>query len=188
MNLQSWLRRQPQPTYVMCGDQKISIGTGRRRWADAITSIFSYESAQVVAMDQKGSVLRVVQREEIDDQPEAETPAADVTDNQKDMAQVAQVFAEAYATAHEQARETSSRGYELLAKFAELSFQRLSAIEKAYGQLLSAHARMVEAQAGETGDGLESAIGDMIMGKMGITAPTRPNGQKPATEPKKDPT
>ena len=155
------------------------MGEGRRRWQDAIEAVFATTAEQVIAVDSKGAVLRVVQRADIDDAPEQDE-AQDlegVTNTQKELAQVSQIIADAYSTAHDHAREASSRGYELLAKFAELSFGRLAAIEKAYGQLLAAHARAMESDAKES-DGLDSAIAGVVSKAMGGSLSAPGNGKK----------
>lgn len=159
MNLHRWIRRRPVPHALMCGEQRILLSDGRRRWQDAVDAIFATTSEQIVAVDSKGSVLRVVQRSDVDDAPTQDETPADVTDTQKELAQVAQIISEAYSTAHDHARENSARGYELLAKFAELSFNRLASIERAYAALLQAHAKAIDA---DSGDGLESAIGGLV--------------------------
>jgi hypothetical protein len=66
-----------------------------------------------------------------------------------------------------------------LAKFAELSFGRLAAIEKAYGALLAAHARAIDAQAS---DGLDGMIGQVIGQAMGGD-PTKGNGKPKESAP-----
>lgn len=173
MNLQSWLRRKPQPHTVVCGEQRIAIGLGRRRWADAIAAIWSTTAPQIVAVDSKNCVLRVCERSDIDDAPETEEES-EVTEQQKELAQIAQIVADAYSTAHEHARETSARGYELLARFAELSFSRLAAIERAYAQLLNAHAKAIDTETGGDGalDGaMAGVIGRAIAGGIGATKP-----------------
>lgn len=189
MNLARWIRRQPVPHALVCGDKRILIGDGHRRWADAVDAVFATDSETINAVDKTGTTLRVCQRADVDDIPEAPEQAAEYSDRQKELAQVAQIIADAYQTAHEQARETSARGYELLAKFAELSFNRLSAIEKAYGQLLAAHARALEAQAENAGENkgeLDNAIGSMIASAMGAQKPPATPGNG-ASAPKKEP-
>jgi hypothetical protein len=156
----------------MCGETKISIGSGGRRWADAIDAIFATDSPQIAAVDSKGTVLRVCQRADIDDAPAADDApdAGEITATQRELAQVSQIIADAYSTAHDHARENSARGYELLAKFAELSFGRLAAIERAYGQLLAAHAKAIEADSANDA-GLDSAIGGLVSHAMGGAMP-----------------
>ena len=67
--------------------------------------------------------------------------------------------------AHEQTRATSAEGYALLVKFAEMSFNRLAAIETAYSRLLEAHAANLE--AGPANDGLDNALSSMLAKTMG---------------------
>lgn len=164
MNLPRWIRRKPVPHALICGDTRITIGDGHRRWADAVDAVIATTSESISAVAKDGSVLRVAQRSDIDDLPQEETET-DVTTTQRELAQVAQIIADAYSTAHDHARENSARGYELLAQFASLSFQRLAAIEKAYGQLLAAHARAIDAEPAN--DGLDAAIGGMFSQAMG---------------------
>lgn len=181
MNLHRWIRRNPIPVALMCGETRILIGAGHRRWQDAIDAIFATDAPQIVAVDAKGTVLRVCQRADVDDAPAADetTDPGEVTTTQRELAQVSQIIADAYSTAHDHARENSARGYELLAKFAELSFGRLAAIEKAYGQLLAAHARAIDAEGKD--DGLDSAIaglmGQAVMGGKTPAAPPSGNGK-----------
>ena len=177
MKLHSWIRRRPIPIALMCGDQRILIGDGRSRWLDAIEAAMATDAPQIVAVDAKGSVLRVCQRAEVDDYSaeEPDETADDVTATQKELAQLASIIGDAYSTAHEHARENSARGYELLAKFAELSFARLAQIEKAYGQLLAAHARAID--AAPTNDGLDAAISGLVSQAVGAGQ----NGKKEPT-------
>jgi hypothetical protein len=163
MNLHRWIRRNPVPVALMCGETRIVIGTAHRRWQDAIDGIFATNSEQIVAVDAKGAVLRVCQRSDIDDAPVAvdDTAQEGISEHQRELAQISQIVADAYSTAHDHARENSARGYELLAKFAELSFGRLAAIEKAYGQLLAAHARAIESDS-SSNDMLDGAISGVI--------------------------
>lgn len=165
MNLARWIRRRPVPHALVCGDKRILIGDGHRRWADACDGVFAAEGEAISAVDKAGTVLRVCQRADIDDAPSAEEQTTvEATDRQKELAQVAQIIADAYSQAHDHARENSARGYELLAKFAEMSFSRLAAIEKAYAQLLAAHARALDSQEG---DGLDAAISGVISRAVG---------------------
>jgi hypothetical protein len=163
----------------MCGETRVVIGDGHRRWQDAIDAVFSTTAEQIVAVDAKGTVLRVCQRSDVDDAPATDETGelGEVTDHQKELAQIAAIISEAYSTAHDHARENSARGYELLAKFAELSFGRLAAIERAYGQLLAAHARALDSDATHN-DGLDSAISGVITKAMGGVSPSPGNGKK----------
>lgn len=170
MNLARWIRRRPVPHAIQCDERKIIIGDGHRRWADAVDAVMATASNTIVALDAKGTVLRVCQRADVDD-VETPTDPVDATDHQREMAQVAQIIADAYSTAHDHARENSARGYELLARFAELSFGRLAAIERAYAQLLQAHARAMEEQPRT--DGLDEALSGMLSGALG----SRGNGK-----------
>jgi hypothetical protein len=181
VNLARWIRRRPIPYALLCDDKRIVIGDNHRRWADAVDAVFATTSESISAVAKDGSVLRVCQRSDVDDAPttQEETPN-DVTERQRDLAQVAQIIADAYSTAHDHARENSARGYELLAKFAELSFSRLASIERAYGQLLSAHARAMESE--QNNDGLDGAISGIVSRAMGGSA-TSPGGNG-----KKEPT
>jgi hypothetical protein len=180
MNLHRWIRRNPVPHALMCGEQRIIIGAGHRRWQDAIDAIFATTSEQIVAVDPKGAVLRVCARGDVDDAPAEEpTEPEGVTERQRELAQISQILADAYSTAHDHARESSARGYELLAKFAELSFGRLAAIEKAYGQLLAAHARAIDAEPvsnGELDNAISGIIGKAVMGDKSAVSPG--NGKK----------
>lgn len=180
MNLHRWIRKRPIPVALMCGETRVVIGDGHRRWQDAIDAVFATSAEQIVAVDFKGSVLRVCQRADVDDAPASEESAdpGEVTNTQRELAQVSQIIADAYSTAHDHARENSARGYELLAKFAELSFGRLAAIERAYGQLLAAHARSIESDASNN-DGLDSAIAGLV-GKA-VTGGIAGNGKKEPT-------
>lgn len=165
MNLCRWIRRKPVPHALLCDSQRIVVGDGHRRWADAVDAVLAANSEAVSAVAKDGSVLRVCQRADIDDVPQAEVETPGVTDSQRELAQVAQIIADAYSTAHDHARENSARGYELLAKFAELSFSRLASIERAYGQLLSAHARSIEQES--SNDGLDNAISGLVSQAVG---------------------
>jgi len=174
MNLSRWIRRRPVPHALLCDDKRIVIGDGHRRWADASDAIFASNSEAISAVAKDGSVLRVCQRADLDDLPAEDVDPSTVSEHQKELAQIAQIVADAYSTAHEHARENSARGYELLAKFAELSFQRLAAIERAYGQLLAAHARQMESEP--SNDGLDGAISGLMSRAMGGT-PAGGNGK-----------
>jgi undecaprenyl pyrophosphate synthase len=165
MNLSRWIRRRPVPHALLCDDKRIVIGDGHRRWADAVDAIFASTSESISAVAKDGSVLRVCQRADLDDLPAEDVEPANVSEHQRELAQIAQILADAYSTAHEHARENSARGYELLARFAELSFQRLAAIERAYGQLLAAHARAMETDT--SSDGLDGAISGIVSRAMG---------------------
>lgn len=176
MNLLRWIRRKPVPHALICDKDRIVIGDGHRRWADALDAVIATSSESISAVTKDGSVLRVCQRSDIDDlEVPAEEPS-NVTDHQRELAQIAQILADAYSTAHDHARENSARGYELLAKFAELSFGRLAAIEKAYGQLLAAHARALDAEP--SNDGLDTAISGLVTRSLGGSGPTPGNGKK----------
>lgn len=177
MNLARWIRRKPVPHALICDDKRILLGDGHRRWADAVDAVIATSSEAISAVAKDGSVLRVCQRSDIDDLPGEADETTDVTATQRELAQIAQIIADAYSTAHDHARENSARGYELLAQFASLSFQRLAAIEKAYGQLLAAHARAMEAEP--SGDGLDTALSGMLSQAMGGKAPGG-NGKKDA--------
>lgn len=165
MNLARWIRRRPVPHALLCDDQRILVGDGHRRWADACDAVISTTSESISAVAKDGTVLRVCQRGDIDDLPTEEAPELAITDHQRELAQVAQIISDAYSTAHDHARENSARGYELLAKFAELSFGRLAAIERAYAQLLTAHARAMESEP--QSDGLDSALSGMLSRAVG---------------------
>lgn len=165
MNLCRWIRRKPIPHALLCDATRIVIGDGHRRWADACDAVIATNSESVSAVAKDGSVLRVCQRSDIDDLPALEPDDPGITDHQRELAQIAQIVADAYSTAHDHARENSARGYELLAKFAELSFSRLASIERAYGQLLSAHARSIEQES--SNDGLDTAISGLVTQAMG---------------------
>ena len=180
MNLARWIRRQPVPHALVCGDKRITIGEGHRRWADAVDAVFSSDAESVSAVAKDGSVLRVVQRADIDDAPTQEDADPGITDRQRELAQIAQIIADAYSTAHDHARENSASGYQLLAKFAELSFQRLAQIERAYGQLLAAHARALEADNSQ--GGLDGVVGDMVSRAMGVGS-NGGNGKKEGSAP-----
>ena len=181
MNLTRWIRRKPVPYALLCDKERIIIGDGHRRWADALDAVLATSSDSISAIQKDGSVLRVCQRSDVDDLP-GEVEPEGITTHQRDLAQIAQILADAYSTAHDHARENSARGYELLAQFASLSFQRLAAIEKAYGQLLSAHARAMEAEPAP--DGLDGAISGLVAQAMGARPPAEPgaaaggNGKK----------
>ena len=169
MNLTRWIRRKPVPHALVCGSERVVIGDGHRRWADAVEAVLASSSETIAAVAKDGSVLRVAQRSDVDDvELPGEPEPSNITDAQRELAQLAQIIADAYSTAHDHARENSARGYELLAKFAELSFGRLAAIERAYGQLLAAHARAIE-QA-PSNDGLDDAIGGMFKSALGGTS------------------
>lgn len=165
MNLARWIRRHPVPFALVCDDKRILIGDGHRRWADAVDAVMATKSEAISAVGKDGTVLRVAQRSDVDDLPEETTEPEGITDRQRELAQIAQIVSDAYSTAHEHARENSARGYELLARFAELSFGRLAAIERAYAQLLAAHARAMDAEPAN--DGLDSALSGMFRSAMG---------------------
>lgn len=171
MNLARWIRRRPVPHALLCDDKRILISDGHRRWADACDAIMACSSEAISAVAKDGTVLRVCQRSDLDDLPVEATADPGITDQQRELAQIAQIVSDAYSTAHDHARENSARGYELLAKFAELSFGRLAAIERAYAQLLTAHARAMEQEP--QNDGLDNAISG-IMQRMG--GPSGGNG------------
>ena len=181
MNLARWIRRRPVPHVLVCGDKRIAIGDGHRRWADAVGAVLATDSPAISACAKDGTVIRVCLREDIDDLPEEAEAAPEYSERQRELAQIAQILADGYSTAHDHARENSARGYELLAKFAELSFGRLAAIEKAYGQLLAAHARALEAEP--SNDGLDNAISGLVSQAMGGKSPAAPGGNG-----KKEPT
>lgn len=183
MNLLRWIRRKPVPHALMCDKERVVIGDGHRRWADAVDAVLALPSDAIVAVAKDGSIIRTCQRADVDDLPGEEVSQEGITTGQRELAQVAQIIADAYSVAHEHARENSARGYELLAKFAELSFGRLAAIEKAYGQLLSAHARAIEATATSSADGLDGPIGDLLGRAMGGAL----GGNGKATEAKGEP-
>lgn len=176
MNLARWIRRRPVPHALVCGDKRIQIGDGHRRWADAVDAVFATDAESISAVAKDGTVLRVAQRADLDDVPATEDEAPGITEHQRELAQIAQILADAYSTAHEHARENSARGYELLAKFAELSFSRLASIERAYAQLLAAHAAAMQADT-SSGD-LDGAISAMVGKAIGAPAPG--NGKKDA--------
>jgi len=180
MNLTRWIRRKPVPHALVCDSQRILIGDGHRRWADALDAVLATSSENIAAVTKDGTVLRVCQRSDVDDLPVAPEDESTITAQQRELAQIAQIIADAYSTAHDHARENSARGYELLAQFASLSFQRLAAIEKAYGQLLSAHARAMDAEPAP--DGLDGAISGLVAQAMSGRPPSPPaaggNGKK----------
>jgi hypothetical protein len=180
MNLARWLRRTPVPHAIVCGDKRIAIGDGHRRWADCVDAIFATDSETINAVSKDGTTLRVCSRGDIDDAPEPDATAA-YTDRQQELAQLAQIIADAYSVAHEHARDNSASGYALLAKFAEMSFQRLNAIETAYGKLLTAHARLIEAQASSGGGDVENAMGGLIEHVLGGSK--RSNGKSEPAKP-----
>jgi hypothetical protein len=137
-------------------------------------------SEAISAVSKDGTVLRVCQRADVDDLPAEPEADPAITDHQRELAQVAQIISDAYSTAHDHARENSARGYELLAKFAELSFGRLAAIERAYAQLLTAHARAMEQEP--SSDGLDSALSGMLSRAVGGSIPGG-NGKGKDTDP-----
>ena len=182
MNLARWIRRSPVPHFLVCGDKRVMIGDGHRRWADAVDCVLAAGGDTITAMSKDGAVLRSCQRGDVDDIPEADEPAPEYSERQRELAQLGQIIADAYAMAHDQTRQTSAEGYTLLVRFAELSFQRLAAIETAYAKLLEAHAAALE--AGPANDGLDTALSSMLTRTMGGEA--KPAGGNGAA--KKEPT
>ena len=174
MNLARWIRRRPVPHALMCDSTRILIGEGHRRWADAVDAVIASSSEAVSAVAKDGTVLRVCQRADIDDMGQDPVDPA-VTDTQRELAQVAQIIADAYSMAHEQARETGAKGYEILARITEMSYQRLAAIETAYAKLLTAHAALLQSDAQQGGG--DDALGSLVSAFTGgKAAATKTNG------------
>lgn len=72
--IKRWLARAPTPVLVVAeladgSDKRIKITTGRYKWADAVRAVG--DAVKITALDADGAELRVLELDELDDEPAA---------------------------------------------------------------------------------------------------------------------
>lgn len=84
LNLDAWLRKQPQPVAVVATDgdgveQRIEVGKNGRAWRDLKKTIEALSPSKLTCLNAGGSVLRsVVVRVDEDEKPESKRPKSEL--------------------------------------------------------------------------------------------------------------
>lgn len=124
MELRDWLRKNPQPAYLVCDGKKIAVSTsGSRKWAETAETVEGLGASAVEAYDKDGTLLRRTELEGDDGAaakkaaPETEVAGVKGLDKMSELAQLAAIIGDI--------SDRSARRHEAV---FQLSFNALMAV------------------------------------------------------------
>jgi len=153
----NFLRRIPQPAYVVADGQKLLVPTTGNRWRELGQSIAAIEPNKLVAHSADGTALRAITLETGDSEPKA---SGAETDSEL------QTFAKLLSDAYERASKSQQPIIDSAMQFIERLSKRLADTEAELASVRRAYARMIEDQAHERAEAIEASAG--ASGEAGI--------------------
>jgi hypothetical protein len=138
MNLQSWLRRTPQPVAVIADGKRVVVPSTARKWHELTATLEAMNATRLVALDDSGVTLRATSLEDgAEVEERAKSPLA------TELTLMSGLLADAYRTGAETSLRAMSSAIEENTKLVKLLADRLGSIEIAWQKSLTTHARMV---------------------------------------------
>ena len=190
MDIKSWLRKQPQPSHLLCDGKKVAVSTGPRKWADTAETVLSLGTVRLEALADDGTTLRVVELEAGEAAPAEDKgakPGPDLAGLSKlgELAQLAQIIGNVSDQAAMRHQAAYAMAFAEFAKMNSAVLERLSAMEQSWVLSLNTIAEMrmqlvdaiAEAKHAEQDDS-GGMVGQLLGAAMGgaLEAP-KPNGK-----------
>jgi hypothetical protein len=160
MNITYWLRKSPQPVWVMADDKKIEVPKNARAYKDLTATIKAMEPAKLTCLDAAGNVIRSVALETEDEKP------ANATPEMSDL----QLFAKLLAEGYEHGRKANQPIIDSAMQFVERQGQRLAKaeaeIERLRTHIFKLNGQIAELSSTPAPAGDESIMGAMLAGAL----------------------
>lgn len=170
VNLRSWLRRTPQPAYVLVDGRKVPMGTGSRRWAELESTIQAIGGERLEAIGADGELLRATQLDATAPELDASSaavhtarPASGMT-HEALLGQFAQLISAAYQQGATATRESYAIAFTENTALVKLLANRLGSLEVAWQRAMTQTAQLqAEVAQGSTGeDSVLSLLGPAL--------------------------
>jgi len=155
----NFLRRIPQPAYVVADGQKLLVPTTGNRWRELGASIAALEPSKLVAHDKDGTALRAITLYESDSDSKASGAELDSSDP---LVSFAKLLAQGYEKSSTQYAPLLDSAMNMIARLSE----RLAHTEAELDRQRKAYARLLEEIARERADAItasaQSGEGDVM--------------------------
>ena len=161
MNVNTWLRKMPQPVTILADDQRIDVPRNGRPWRELTSTIEAMDPSKLTCLDKDGKVIRSIVLENEADKTAPASP--EMTD--------LQLFAKLLAEAYDKAASKMQPIVDSAMAFVERGGQRLAKAESENDRL-RAHINKLNLQisdmssAPEPASGEESILGAMMSGVL----------------------
>lgn len=156
-NLNSWLRKTPQPVTVLADDKTITVPKSGRAWKDLTQTIEAMEPSKVTCLDGQGQVLRSHVLDSDDGKPAA-------TPEMSDVQLFAKLIAEAYEKAARQYEPLINNAMEMVDRQGQRSAKQDLEIEKLRNAVHKLTAQLIELQAAPEPADDGSIVGALMAG------------------------
>lgn len=164
MNLTNWLRKTPQPAYVMADDKRIDVPKNVRAYRDLTQTIKSLEPSKVTCMDASGNVIRSIALDAGDENEKPANASAEMSD--------LQLFAKLLAEGYEHGRKANQPIIDSAMQFVERQSVRLAKAEneierlRAHNHKLNMQIVELSALPAEPSGGDDSIMGALVQGAL----------------------
>lgn len=195
MDVKSWLRRQPQPAYLICDGKRVAVSSsGSRKWAETAETVLSVGASTVEAYDKDGTLLRRVDLETEGEtaKPEAaEASSVKGLEKLSELAQLATIIGDVGDRAARRQEAVFEKAFGALMAVVNSLSDRVVGMESAWvaslNQIAELRLALADAQAearGKEEESMETALTKTIM-EQGLSQafggkkspPAKPHGK-----------
>lgn len=199
MKLNNWLRKTPQPAYVLADGKRVELGAAGSKWSDVERTIEAVGATKIEAYKHDGTLLRAMSI--ADESEDKSAPVASVVHTDPETARLSH-FATLLADAYDRGANSVFKAFagvlEENNKLIKMLADRLSASDASAQRLLQNNARMITdlarahaeldsaPEAGEEPSVMNLLAAAAAQQMMGGAPAVPPNGAPPTRQPRRN--